>query len=331
MFTGIIRTIGTVQKITKKNGIMTITVKNPLLQRMAIGDSVAIDGVCLTITQKNKNTATFDIIPETQRITTLATLQPNAKVHLEKPLAFGKGIHGHILLGHIDCMAKITEINQRTLTISTPLAIQKRIIQKGSIGINGVSLTVAKIKKNACTVALTPETLRKTTFKTKKRGDPVNIEIDLPQRYSAALRKKTTNIGIVAGEFNKMIVEKLVAGACKGLKDKGAKTPTIVWVPGAFEIPLTAKKMALTQKYDAIIALGLVLKGETAHYEHVCRETAHGIAQAALETGVPIIFEVLMCDTIKKALARSADDIKNNKGYHAAAAAILMIDTFKNL
>lgn len=332
MFTGIIRQLGIVQKVEQKNEILKITIESPLFKKMAIGDSVAVDGVCLTVTAQKKNTASFDVIPETQQKTTLKHLTKNTKVHLEEPLKLGDRLHGHILLGHIDCTAKIAKINKKEITITVPPHIQKKIAQKGSIGINGVSLTVARMEKNQCTVALIPETFRKTTFQTKNPGDKVNIEIDLPQRYSAHLPQKSdAKIAIVAGKFNQFIVEKLLNGAVKGLQEKGITNPLIVWVPGAFEIPLTAQKLALSKKYDAIITLGVIIKGETEHYEHVCQETAHGIAQVGLETGIPVIFEVLMCDTVAKALARATDDMKNNKGYHAAAAALDMIHLFKNL
>lgn len=332
MFTGIIRQRGTITDVKQKGNNRAIEIQNPIFTQMSVGDSVAVDGVCLTITQKKKNRAWFDVITETLKKTTLKNYTKKMIVHLEKPLKLGAYLHGHILLGHVDYMAKITHINGKTLTISMPPQLHKKIALKGSIGINGVSLTIAQKGQQNCTVAFTPETLKKTTFTEKKPGDFVNIEIDLFKRYESQFTiQKGTKIAIVASQFNKTIVEKLVHGALKGLAEKGLKNIPVIWVPGAFEIPLTLKKLALQKKYDALIALGLVIKGETDHYEHVCRATAHGIAQVALETNTPIIFEVLMCHTIQKAIARAKDDMKYNKGYHAAAAALNMITTFKNL
>lgn len=332
MFTGIIRQRGTITDIKQKGNNRAIEIKNAIFTQMSVGDSVAVDGVCLTITKKNKNHAWFDVIAETLKKTTLKNYTKKMIVHLEKPLKLGAYIHGHILLGHVDCMAKIAYINEKKLTLSMPPQLHKKIALKGSIGINGVSLTIAQKGNQNCTVAFTPETLRKTTFTEKRPGDFVNVEIDLLKRYESQFTlQKGTKIAIVASQFNQSIVEKLVYGARKGLTEKGFKNIPILWVPGAFEIPLTLKKLALQKKYDALIALGVVIKGETDHYEHVCRETTHGIAQVALETNTPIIFEVLMCDTVQKAIARAKDDMKYNKGYHAAAAALHMITTFKKL
>lgn len=332
MFTGVIRHTGIVTDMKKKKALLELKIHSPLFQKMKNGDSVAVDGVCLTVTRLKKDTAFFDVVPETQQKTTLKNLQKKQKVHVESPLKYGDAIHGHILLGHIDTTAKIIENKNGILTIGLPPLFQKKVVQKGSIGINGVSLTVASIGTQSCTVALIPETIKRTTLGAKKTGDMVNIEIDLTERYKPVkIQKTNARIAIVAARFNQFIVEKLVTGAMQGLTEKGVKNVPVFWVPGAFEIPLTAKKLALTKKYDAIITLGTVIKGDTEHYTYVCAETARGIAQAGLETGIPIIFEVLMCDTVEKALARATGDIQKNKGYHAAAAALHMINTFKNI
>lgn len=130
--------------------------------------------------------------------------------------------------------------------------------------------------------------------------------------------------GIVVSRFNSFITERLLAGALEALAHGGA-TPNqtdVVRVPGSFEIPLTAKKMALSG-YDAIIAIGCVLRGETSHYDYVCSEVARGVQLAQMDTGVPIIFCVLTCDTLEQAIDRAG--LKGgNKGYDAGLAALEM-------
>lgn len=130
--------------------------------------------------------------------------------------------------------------------------------------------------------------------------------------------------GIVVSRFNSFITERLLAGALEALAHGGATAnqTDVVRVPGSFEIPLTAKKMALSG-YDAIIAIGCVLRGETSHYDYVCSEVARGVQLAQMDTGVPIIFCVLTCDTLEQAIDRAG--LKGgNKGYDAGLAALEM-------
>ena len=111
-------------------------------------------------------------------------------------------------------------------------------------------------------------------------------------------------IGIVAARFNEFITSKLVSGCMDGLVRHGVKEDDVVlaWVPGAFEIPMVAKRMAASEKYDAVICLGAVIRGSTSHYDYVCAETSKGIAMASMETNVPVIFGVLTTDTIEQAI-----------------------------
>ncbi|MCY7849372.1 6,7-dimethyl-8-ribityllumazine synthase [Bacillus haynesii] len=130
-------------------------------------------------------------------------------------------------------------------------------------------------------------------------------------------------IGIVVSRFNDFITSKLLSGAEDTLLRHGVKADDIdvAWVPGAFEIPLIAKKMAETKKYDAVITLGTVIRGATSHYDYVCNEAAKGIAASSMSTGVPVIFGVLTTDTIEQAVERAGTKA-GNKGAEAAAAAI---------
>lgn len=137
-------------------------------------------------------------------------------------------------------------------------------------------------------------------------------------------------IGIVAARFNEFIVSKLIAGAKDGLvrHDVAEENIDLAWVPGAFEIPLVAKKMAQSGKYDAVIALGTVIRGETSHYDYVCAEVSKGVAQVGLEAGVPVMFGILTTDTIEQAVTRAGTKA-GNKGYDCALGAIEMINLMK--
>ncbi len=132
-------------------------------------------------------------------------------------------------------------------------------------------------------------------------------------------------IGVVVGRFNEFITAKLLGGAMDGLKRHGVSEADIdvAWVPGAFEVPLIAKKLAETKKYDAIIGLGTVIRGSTTHYDYVCNEAAKGIANVGLTTGVPVIFGIVTTETIEQAIERSGTK-SGNKGFDAAVSAIEM-------
>ena len=139
-------------------------------------------------------------------------------------------------------------------------------------------------------------------------------------------------MGIVAARFNEFIVSKLVSGAEDALVRHGVDTDDvdIAWVPGAFEIPLIAQKMAKSGKYDAVICLGAVIKGSTSHYDYVCAEVSKGVAQAGLNTGVPVLFGVLTTDNIEQAIERAGTKA-GNKGYDVACTAIEMVNLMKNM
>lgn len=138
-------------------------------------------------------------------------------------------------------------------------------------------------------------------------------------------------IGIVASRFNEFIVSKLVDGALNGLKRHGVLDENIdcAYVPGAFEIPLIAKKMVMSNKYDAVICLGAVIKGSTPHFDYVCAEVSKGIANISLDTQMPIIFGVLTTNSIEQAIERAGTK-SGNKGYDAAVSAIEMANLIKN-
>ena len=139
-------------------------------------------------------------------------------------------------------------------------------------------------------------------------------------------------IGIVASRFNEFITSKLIGGALDGLKrhDVNDDDIELAWVPGAFEIPLIASKMAKSGKYDAVICLGAVIRGSTSHYDYVCNEVSKGIAAVSLETGVPVMFGVLTTDNIEQAIERAGTKA-GNKGYDCALSAIEMVNLIRNI
>ena len=139
-------------------------------------------------------------------------------------------------------------------------------------------------------------------------------------------------IGIVVGRFNEFIGSKLLGGCVDGLVRHGVNNDDIdvAWVPGAFEIPIIAKKMAESKKYDAVICLGAVIKGATTHYDYVCAEVSKGIATVSLNTGIPVMFGVLTTDTIQQAIERAGTK-SGNKGYDCAVSAIEMANLIKNM
>lgn len=139
-------------------------------------------------------------------------------------------------------------------------------------------------------------------------------------------------IGIVVGRFNEFIGSKLLSGCVDGLVRHGVDENDIdvAWVPGAFEIPVIAKKMAESKKYDAVICLGAVIKGATTHYDYVCAEVSKGIATVSMNTGVPVMFGVVTTDTIQQAIERAGTKA-GNKGYDCALGAIEMANLIKNM
>ena len=138
--------------------------------------------------------------------------------------------------------------------------------------------------------------------------------------------------GIIATRFNEIIVNKLLGGAVDGLVRHGVedKNITAVWVPGAFEIPVIADKMAASGKYDAVIAVGAVIRGSTTHYDYVCAEVSKGIAQASMKNGVPVMFGVITTENIEQAIERAGSKA-GNKGYDCAVGAIEMVNLIKQL
>ncbi|MBR4357437.1 MULTISPECIES: 6,7-dimethyl-8-ribityllumazine synthase [Butyrivibrio] len=150
--------------------------------------------------------------------------------------------------------------------------------------------------------------------------------------YEGNLVSEKIKVGIVVARFNEFITSKLLGGAVDALKRENVNDDDIevAWVPGAFEIPLIADKMAKSGKYDAVICLGAVIRGSTSHYDYVCAEVSKGVAQVSLNSGIPVMFGVLTTDNIEQAIERAGTKA-GNKGFECAQGAIEMVNLIRNL
>lgn len=150
--------------------------------------------------------------------------------------------------------------------------------------------------------------------------------------YEGNLLSENVKIGIVVSRFNEFITSKLLSGALDCLKRHNVEEENIetAWVPGAFEIPLIASKMAKSGKYDAVICLGAVIRGSTSHYDYVCSEVSKGIAQASLASGIPVMFGILTTDNIEQAIERAGTKA-GNKGFDCAQGAVEMVNLIRSM
>lgn len=154
----------------------------------------------------------------------------------------------------------------------------------------------------------------------------------MPKVYEGKLLGQGLKFGLVVGRFNEFITTRLLDGALDALKRHGVADDDIeiTWVPGAFEIPLAARRLAMKKKYDTVICLGAVIRGATPHFDYVASEVSKGIAKVSLETGIPVIFGVITADTIEQAVERAGTKA-GNKGWSAAVTGIEMADLFRNI
>ncbi len=244
MFTGIVEEVGKVRYIQLNGNSGVLAVKAAkVLEGTKIGDSIAVNGVCLTVTSLQPDGFTADVMAETIRRSSLGNCKIGSYVNLERAMAADGRFGGHIVSGHIDGTGVIRSMIQ-----------------------------------------------------------------------------------------NEIIVNKLLGGAVDGLVRHGVEEENITaaWVPGAFEIPITAQKMAQSGKYDAVICVGAVIRGDTSHYDLVCNESAKGIAQIELATGIPVLFGIITTENIEQAIARAGSKA-GNKGYDCALSAIEMVNLIKQL
>ena len=191
MFTGIVEGVGTVNKIskiTKNRSAIEMTIDlGKQVKGLKIGQSVALNGVCLTATKISKSKCIFEMIEETTKKTDLGNLKVGGVVNIERSLKAGDRLEGHFVLGHVDGVRKIKKIVKKPKEVQVyfevPKSLAKYVVKKGSIAIDGISLTVVDIKKTLASVSLIPHTIQITNFHTKKVGDKINIETDILGKY----------------------------------------------------------------------------------------------------------------------------------------------------
>ena len=191
MFTGIVVGTGKVKKITKKtknrSAIQMIVDLGKYAKGLKIGESVSLNGVCLTVTNLKKNLGKFEMIDETTKKTDLGNLKIGSIVNIERSLKAGDGLEGHFVLGHVDGVGTLKKIQKKPKEVQiwfeVPKKLVRYIVKKGSITIDGISFTVVNVKKNLVSVCLIPHTVQVTNFKTKKIGDKINIETDILGKY----------------------------------------------------------------------------------------------------------------------------------------------------
>ncbi len=194
MFTGIIEDIGKIVAIQKKNRTVSLRIQTALpLHEVRQGDSIAVNGMCLTVTELSpeQRWITMDAIAETVDKTTVGEWRAGTQVNLERALAFGGRLDGHLVSGHVDGTGRISRISRRgdqvTLSVTIPEPLKKSVVKKGSIALNGISLTVADVQGSRLDVALIPFTFRHTTLSTLLVGDRVNLEGDMIAKHVANL------------------------------------------------------------------------------------------------------------------------------------------------
>jgi riboflavin synthase len=188
MFTGLIETVGELVSIEKKGASGSLTVKTSLpLEEIALGASIAVNGACLTAVRKGGGTVTFDISPETIDKTVFKDLKPGSPLNLERAMRLSDRLDGHLVSGHVDCVATVSERLETSgnivFSFRFPASFAKYIAAKGSVAIDGISLTVNSVAADSFSVNVIPHTAAKTTLMAKRVGDRVNIETDLICRY----------------------------------------------------------------------------------------------------------------------------------------------------
>jgi riboflavin synthase len=184
MFTGIVKELGRIEAVEETADGVRLRVRGPeTAARVLVGDSVSVSGVCLTAVDAAEGVIAFDVVPETLRRSTLGGLAPGETVNLEPALQAGHPVGGHFVQGHVDGIARIREVTAEGLQVEAPPEILRYCVEKGSIALDGVSLTIAALNGEAFAVALVPHTKEVTTLGAVTAGDELNVEVDMLAKY----------------------------------------------------------------------------------------------------------------------------------------------------
>lgn len=190
MFTGLVETTGRVEHLTRRGGAVTLSVRAPFARELARGESVAVDGVCLTVVREGATTFDVEAVERTVLTTTVQFLRSGSVVNLERALKVGDRVGGHLVSGHVDGVGTVVAIERTAgrhdVRIELPRELMRHAAERGSIAIDGVSLTVAETGPSSVTVSLIPETLSATTARTYRVGARVNVETDILAKYVEA-------------------------------------------------------------------------------------------------------------------------------------------------
>jgi riboflavin synthase len=188
MFTGIVEELGVVDGLEQLEDAVRLTIRGPLVTSDAgLGDSISVNGCCLTVAERSGETFTADVMAETLDKTSLGVLEPGTRVNLERAVTAHTRLGGHMVQGHVDATGRILSREPsehwEVVEISLPHALATYVVDKGSICVDGISLTVVEVRRDSFTVSLIPETLTRTTLGHKQSGDPVNLEVDVIAKY----------------------------------------------------------------------------------------------------------------------------------------------------
>ena len=194
MFTGIVEQIGSVDDVEDNHAGRRLVLSGAGLGQLPVGASISVNGVCLTAVEVGENTVSVDVIPETLQRTNLGALETSSRVNLERPMPADGRFDGHIVQGHVDGIGTIAGVERAddgaiVMTVAIPASLSRYLVEKGSITIDGVSLTVASLTDDGFTVALIPHTLDVTTLGLRKPGDTVNLEMDVLAKFVERLLK----------------------------------------------------------------------------------------------------------------------------------------------
>jgi riboflavin synthase len=215
VFTGIIEGLGTVESLTRAAGGLRMGIEADFpMDKVEVGDSIAVSGACLTVVRFQDNTFEFDVAPETLSKTTLGQAKVGDRVNLERALCLGDRLDGHLVTGHVDCVgtvqAKRPQANAMLFAFGVPEALSRYIVQKGSVAVDGISLTVNACKTSSFEVSIIPHTAKITTMGFKKVGDTVNIETDMIGKYVERFTQHFANQYTEAGATTSSIDETLL-------------------------------------------------------------------------------------------------------------------------